>query len=145
MQIKHKLPPNHNQIKQVLKTTEYTIYCYGDIIYNPSGLPLTDDLEYHESIHAHQQKLMGVEEWWEKYLEDKRFRLEQEIEAYKLQMEYADEHYDRPKRREIKKEIIKNLSSDLYGKLLTKKEVKEILEKDKRLRKKEDKIITAKS
>jgi len=127
MKIKHKLPPNHKAISKVLKPTEYTIYCYGSTLYVPCGLPIPDELMAHEEVHSRQQEKMGVEKWWDRYLEDREFRLKQEIEAYKAQAEYSEANYDRHERRSLKKDIIKHLSSDLYGNLITKQEAKKLI------------------
>ena len=127
MQIKQELPPNYEAIKKVLKITKNTIYCYGDIVYNPSGLPIPDDLMAHEEVHSKQQGEYGIKLWWDRYLDDKEFRLSQEVEAYKAQAKYTLDNYSRPRRREIKKDIITHLSSDLYGNLITKEEAKKII------------------
>ena len=127
MQIKKELPPNHEAIKKVLKPTKNTIYCYGDIIFNPSGLPISDDLMAHEEVHSKQQEPMGVENWWKLYLEDSKFRLDQEIEAYKAQVKYAKDNYQRWLRKKIMEVIVIHLSSDLYGNLITKEEAKKLI------------------
>lgn len=127
MQIKKELPPNHEAIKKVLKTTKYTIYCYGDIIYNPSGKNIMEDLMAHEEVHSKQQEPMGAENWWKLYIEDPKFRLDQEIEAYKAQVKYAKDNYQRWLRKKTMEEIVIYLSSDLYGNLITKEEAKKII------------------
>lgn len=82
----------------------------------------------HEETHAKQQKLYGVEDWWARYLKDDGFRLEMEADAYKKQYEYAKKHYNRDGRRAVLKEIIHNLSSKLYGNIISKQEAKEIIQ-----------------
>lgn len=81
-------PPNYHIIEQYLTHVPGAVYCYGDTIYNPDNRELTPDVEHHESIHMRQQGAFPGE-WWQRYLTDLRFRLEQEIEAYGEQYAYA--------------------------------------------------------
>lgn len=127
MEIIHKYPPNYKEIKSKLKPTEFTIYCYGDKIFNPSGLNIPEDLIVHESVHFRQQKEIGVERWWSKYLEDDKFRLDQEVEAYREQARYIDNNYSRSLRKRLKEEITIYLSSEIYGSLITKEEAKQLI------------------
>lgn len=83
MKVLHSAPPNIDQIKQFLSPPTNAIFAYGDTIYNPSGLTIDPDLEYHESVHQKQQQsFRNAGEWWDKYLTDKDFRKSQEVEAY---------------------------------------------------------------
>lgn len=59
------------------------IFANGDKIH--SKYQLTYDLLAHEEAHLRQQKEIGLDEWWDKYFEDDKFRLEQETEAYQEQ------------------------------------------------------------
>lgn len=91
MPIVHEFPPNFELIKGMLPLagSDHT-YCYAGKIYNPSGVELPIDREYHEFIHARQQSAYGdVDLWWSKYLSDAQFRLDQEIEAYGEQYKLA--------------------------------------------------------
>lgn len=63
------------------------IIAYGDTVYTASG-GLTPDLRVHEQTHLDQQKKIGVDIWWKRYLDDKVFRFEQELEAYRNQAAY---------------------------------------------------------
>ncbi len=84
------LPPNFDAIKLVLPHANHThTYCYDGTIYNPSGKKLSLDIQYHEYIHSLQQEERGVEAWWQHYLTEPSFRLEQEIDAYGSQYAYA--------------------------------------------------------
>lgn len=62
------------------------VITYGDTVY--SKYDLSPDLIIHEGIHVKQQREIGVEEWWNRYLEDKDFRLSQEVEAYGAQIKF---------------------------------------------------------
>ena len=91
MEIIKSFPPNYDIINFSLDPPKHAIYCYGDKIYNPSGRELTPDIEYHESIHSKQQG-NNPDLWYNKYLTDKDFRLNQEIEAYGEQYLFIKEH-----------------------------------------------------
>lgn len=84
-------PPNYDRIKEVFNPPETVCFCYGDKIYNPSGNKIVDHLLVHEGVHEQQQKIIGVEEWWNKYLDDVAFRLSQEAEAYATQLNWIKE------------------------------------------------------
>ena len=128
MQIQHEWPPNIEEIKKKFDLLGLNpVFTYGAILYNPLGLPISDDLMVHEQVHGKQQSQMGPDNWWKLYLEDKKFRLEQETEAYRAQAKFADENYNRKSRKIIAKELVRHLSSKLYGNLITKKEAKQLI------------------
>lgn len=86
MKIVKTFPPNIHEIRQYLNPDIDAIFPWGDIIYNPSGLDIPEDVLYHENIHFEQQKLAGTPEiWWMKYIYDRDFRENQEMEAYAKQ------------------------------------------------------------
>src|SRR3990167_9098888 len=60
------------------------VVTYGKKIYIPSGKGLSDELWEHEKTHVIQQG-DKPDEWWDKYLVDPKFRLDQETEAYAKQ------------------------------------------------------------
>jgi hypothetical protein len=68
----------------------------------------------------------GPEAWWRRYIDDPKFRLEQEIEAYRAQ--YASvASFPRPIRRELLAHIVKSLASGMYGKLVTKEQARRLV------------------
>lgn len=93
MKIVNEYPPNYELIKFVLNPGKHATFCYGDILYNPSGRELPLDIEHHEEVHSHQQ---GNEPaaWWNRYITDPDFRLSQEIEAYGAQYAFAKERIE---------------------------------------------------
>jgi len=86
------------------------IFAYGDTIY--SNYPLTEDLLIHEKCHLEQQKRIGIDTWVEQYLNDAEFRAKMEQEAYRKQLESIN---DREKKFKVKQEILKQISTGLYG------------------------------
>lgn len=127
MNIIKDYPPNYEKVKAVLGEAQHgTFYCYGDTIYNPSGIDISEDLLFHESVHADQQKAIGVEAWWEKYLQDPKFRLDQEIKAYAAQYRHvARTVKDRNALARFLDKIAGILSSDMYGGIVTKNQAME--------------------
>jgi hypothetical protein len=120
MKIIENYPPNFNKIKSVFNNTEEhrAIFSYGDTIYNPYKVEVTPDLERHEQKHSEQQGTLP-EVWWDEYLNNKHFRLEQEIEAYGEQIIFLSEIITDYKLLEwFKEKIAQALSGDLYGNML---------------------------
>lgn len=142
MEVSIQYPPNYDIIITAIPAVDEdknAIFCYGDTIYNPHNRELTQDLHIHESVHARQQKEIGIDEWWRLYLTDKQFRLEQEIQAYGEQFAYVKEvieEADRQAKKEGKKlsagknnliqigleRMAEALSSPTYGSILSRAE-----------------------
>lgn len=101
------------------------IITYGDTVYS-KFLPLSDDLKIHEDVHVRQQTAMGPDVWWNKYLTDAFFRLDQEMEAYKAQLIWIKNNCKEEYYANAVNNIAKNLSS-LYGKMCTYDEAKIML------------------
>ncbi len=128
MKIVHEYPPNIDEIKKKFGELPTTaIFTYGDTIYNPHGWFLDSYIITHEETHEKQQGT-DPEGWWKKYLEDDKFRLEQEVEAYKNQYN----HFARNKKNEIKQNkfldiISGHLSSKMYGEIVSKEDAKKLI------------------
>jgi hypothetical protein len=120
-------PPNISEIRARLNPGPRTVYAYDDTIYSPSGMDLPLDLIRHEETHFAQQKLAGgADAWWQRYLDDPQFRLEQEIEAYRAQ--YATiAGLPRQQRRRLLQHICKTLSSGLYGRRVTAEQARALI------------------
>lgn len=70
----------------------------------------------HEVRHAEQQEEMGTERWWQRYIEDDRFRYSQEIEAYSAQYRsFCEENKDRNRRARFLSSLARELTQPLYG------------------------------
>lgn len=128
MEIVAGYPPNYAEIKKKFKfNNQNVVFTYGDKVYVPNGKPLPDHLEVHESTHIKQQAEIGAEKWWERYLQDKNFRLEQEVEAYKNQYAFISQNYGRNDRKGFLKKISNDLSSEMYGGIVTRKEAVDLI------------------
>lgn len=96
-----------------------TIFTYGDTVHCKYEIP--DHIKVHEQVHVRQQLAMGKDKWWDRYFEDPKFRLTQEIEAYKAQIEFARETMNREARRSLKEKILDDMVHT-YGGMCTKAE-----------------------
>lgn len=120
MKIIQDWPPNIEKIKRVFDLSDTKpVFCWGNIIYNPHNLPLEMHIIVHEEVHEKQQEKIGVKKWWDKYLEDKDFRLSQEIPAYQAQYQFVMGIVkDRNKLARFLHLIASDLSGKLYGNMV---------------------------
>jgi predicted negative regulator of RcsB-dependent stress response len=104
-----------------LKTIVLT---YGNTIY--SQQPLSYGLVAHEISHVFQQLKMGEKNWWNKYLKDDEFRMQQELEAYQNQYQCYEEHKPGTGKIHLPK-IAGDLSGTMYGNIVSLEEAKELI------------------
>lgn len=118
MKIVNGFPPNYKEIKKVLNPNELTIFTYGDTIYNPTPNDIPDHLMVHEQTHSIRQ---GDDPagWWDKYLVDPKFRVEEELVAYRNQYKEYIKHHDRNATNLFCMKIARDLSSPIYGNVMT--------------------------
>lgn len=115
-QIKRTLkayPLNYALLQATFPLRETNLYPWGDTLYNPSGVEIPDDIMVHEEVHVTQQG-DNPELWWNRYIIDKDFRLEQELEAYGTQLNWVKERYTNQAQKECLFEMAQNLIS-LYN------------------------------
>lgn len=121
MKILNERPPIWDRAIAAFKFNPYqrVVFAWGDVIYNPNGAHMSGDLIMHESVHGLQHKAMGGPEiWWERYLVDAQFRLEQEIEAYGAQWRWLRLNKGR-RAYDVREKIIDDLSGPLYGNIIS--------------------------
>lgn len=113
-------PPNRSDIAARFGDLPDTvIFSYAPDVYIPSGTPLTPPLAAHESVHIEQQG-DDPDSWWDRYLRDDDFRLEQEVEAHRAEWRAAERTItDRNAAAREKIAIARRLASPLYGSLVT--------------------------
>jgi hypothetical protein len=119
-------PPNYEAIVRAFGPLRPTVvFAYGDAIYSPSGSNLSPDLIEHEKVHLRQQAdVGGAEVWWERYITDPQFRLDQEVEAYRAQVAW---HTDRASRRRCLRRVARDLASPMYGRIVTSAQARQLL------------------
>lgn len=130
MKVIHSYPPNYEQIIQAIpdvKNTPTIIFAYGDTLYIPSGATIDDHYMVHEEAHGAEQLQMGVDVWWEHYLAEPRFRLEQELIAYRAQYKDLEANYPRHIRKATLVKISKDLSGAMYGKIVDKNKARQLI------------------
>lgn len=129
MKILAKYPPNYERICRNFPSVKlnYVIFTYGDTVYNPSGVELTGDLIAHEGTHIKQQEKIGKDEWWDRYFIDLEFRMEQELEAYRVQYKYAIDNYNRANRKRLLRKVSHDLASQIYGRMVNKREAEKLI------------------
>ena len=131
MKIIEDFPPNYAEITKTFDIDGKSIvFTYGDTIYNPRKAKIQPHLERHESIHwEQQQKYGGPEKWWERYLIDNKFRLEQEIEAYAAQYKFVQEEMAVPRqaKRRFLLQICKDVSGPIYGHCISFERAKQLI------------------
>lgn len=129
--ISTQLPPMFERVKQTfnLEGTK-PIFAYKHVIYNPFDGLIDEFMIAHEEVHFAQQDKIGADLWWDKYLMDVTFRLEQEIPAYKAQYARAKKRfgYNNGTFRYLQA-LATDLSGPLYGNLITKSEAIKLIEK----------------
>lgn len=128
MKVVKGVPPNYDKIKAKMDPPKQAIFCYGDTIYTPSLSAITPELKAHE--HVHYERQQGIPEaWWDRYLDEPQFRLDEEIPAH--QAEYQEyirgRKPNRQSRRRVLMFIAKRLSGPLYGGLINLREAKRLI------------------
>lgn len=122
MKISYDYPPNYEIIKKAFNLGEHenVVFTYGDTLHVPQGEKTKIDkpLMAHEETHALQQSKMTPQWWWDEFMSNPQFRLEQELEAYREQYK-AMQNLPAQKRANYLTHIATDLSSEIYGKLLT--------------------------
>lgn len=115
----HAYPPNFAAINAEFRVAGKPVFfCYGDTVFNPSKAVISPELMAHEETHSIRQ---GDDPagWWERYINDKAFRLEEETAAHITEYRYIMEYDSRRNSRRVAlKRIAARLSSDLYGGLI---------------------------
>lgn len=92
-------PPNFERIQAAFpkSVNPGVIFAYDGDIYNPAGNEIPPALIAHEEIHLMNQKHVGANYWWGKYLTDSEFRYTEELLAhvaeFKAQLFTKDRNY----------------------------------------------------
>lgn len=97
------------------------IFSWGDKVYipKPKGENWSDALRAHEAVHGERQVKIGVEPWWDLYIANAEFRLQEEIPAHIAEyVEFYRNEKSRNYRRTMLHSIASRLASPLYGRLI---------------------------
>ena len=132
--ISKQYPPKHIYDKAVEKWgvdfKKGIVFTYGDTIH--SAVPIPRDLMVHELVHVRQHREYpgGPDMWWERYLEDPKFRYDQELQAYREQWQWVKANIkDRNEQVRHVTHYAQCLSGEMYGSVVPYKEALEAIKK----------------
>lgn len=128
MIIKYEKPPNYELISKSFDIPYEAVFTYGNVLYVPNGGEIDQALMKHEETHMSQQEKLGKDVWWNYYIKSRDFRLSQEVEAY--QNQYAEKKKLTKDRNELNRylnRLAMDLSSPMYGKIMTLTEARQAI------------------
>lgn len=132
MKVVKETPPNYEEICKVfdIRGSKSIVFTYGDTIYNPGGGKISKHLLVHEKVHIKQQG-DNPAGWWDRYLVDKKFRLDQEVEAYRKQWRHIlRNNHNLKERAFLLNKIAGDLSGPIYGNVVGMGEAVELIMKN---------------
>ena len=115
MEIVVDFPPIYDEVRSVFPMAgRGVIFAWGSKIYNPNNVYIPLQLIAHEQVHGRRQG-SDVRGWWRRYIDEKEFRLTEEILAHIAEMEYLlGPNPNRQTRRQIIRSTSKRLANPLY-------------------------------
>jgi len=125
-------PPIIDELEKVfgpLKGREI-LYSWGTTIYNPMAVPVHGQFFAHEGTHGMRQLApgMSIETWWKLYMEERDFRLNEEMLAHIAEYQaFCILHKDRNLRAVYLDKVARKFVSPLYKFDVTYKDAKEFL------------------
>jgi hypothetical protein len=123
MRIVNGKPPNFKKILEAfpLASRPGTIFTYGETVYVIGASDISPCLKAHEATHVQQQMQVGPEAWWDRYIEDPAFRLEQEVPAHRAEYRcFKAMERDRNRVSHALHAIAERLAGPLYGGVISK-------------------------
>lgn len=128
------LPPNIEKILEEIPAVEKylgrgVVFAWDGVIYAPGRLAVDPWIVEHEMVHFEQQDGDPIA-WWDRYLVDPRFRLDQEIEAHAAEYAaYCRLVRDRNQRHYHLLGMGQRLAGELYGRLAPCREIMQRIKK----------------
>jgi hypothetical protein len=95
------------------------LFSWGDKIFNPANVDIPRYLLAHEAVHGERQLKMGIEGWWDAYLEDEAFRFEEERMAHRAEWLAYSKWCKLEQRAPYLEAVAARLSGSLYGNMVT--------------------------
>lgn len=126
-------PPNYAVLKKAfnLDPAAGVIFSYGDRVFIPNQrAPLPPALVAHEAVHGERQlgHPRGIEGWWEDYVANEVFRLDEELPAHRAEYAWHRLHEGRGGRERALAKIATRLSGPLYKRMIDFARAKELIE-----------------
>lgn len=128
MRIIRAEPPNIDAIDAIFKVRgKPVIFSWDGAIYNPHGIRVTPELLIHEKVHSDRQ-FGKPEAWWDRYLSDKSFRLDEELHAHRAEFRFLRSRAFKPGKiaRELAG-VAARLAGPLYGGMVSLDEAKRLI------------------
>ena len=117
--IVQEFPPLYDELAQVfgLAGKRGVIFSWGHTIYNPYGRMIPPHLIAHEAAHGARQGSSDatIRAWWSRYIDEPRFRLEEEVIGHTAELQWWLKHGNRNERRRALRTVATRLASPLYG------------------------------
>lgn len=121
MRIVRAFPPNFKRLIEhfPIQGKPGILYAFGDVLYNPSGVKIPKWVMRHEEVHGKQQNIDGVADWWDRYILNPAFRLDEELLAHRAEWQSYQGYFKaKHARNTYLHKIAVRLSSPLYGNLI---------------------------
>ncbi len=115
-------PPLYDEIAAAfrLKVRDPIIFSWGDRLYDPTRMGIPPELIAHEAVHGERQgRGQQILDWWKQYIEDRAFRLAEELPAHCAEYQHVLAHGNRTERRAALRVTAERLAAPLYGRLIT--------------------------
>ena len=115
-------PPVWEECNKLFKLSGREVWTFGDVVFNPAKLDIPDHLWAHESVHGEQQKhdATVAKLWWMRYIDDQKFRVDQEVEAYQAQYRFiCTKLKDRNARYRNLHILATDLCGPMYGRAIS--------------------------
>lgn len=129
-------PPNFLKLVAAFPAAKKssTIFTYAPDIYVSGKPELSPALNVHEHVHLVRQQSYtgGPEAWWDRYIVDRIFRLEEELVAHIAEYQHLIEFGSRDERRKALKVVARRLSSTLYNLNISTKQAERLIQNEKK-------------
>jgi hypothetical protein len=103
------------------------LFAWGDWLFNPKDVRVPAALVEHEKVHGRRQG-DDITGWWRRYIDDDKFRLEEEIIAHRAEyQQMCKDSRRRFDRRKALRIVAGKLAAPLYGSLITVEHAKSAL------------------
>ena len=131
MNIVIDFPPIYDEIRSAFPIVgRGVIFAWGNKIYNPFRVDIPPQLIAHERMHSLQQG-NDVYGWWRRYIDEKEFRLAEEILAHIVEMKYQlGPNPNRQTRRQILRSTAKRLANPLYRYGISREQAQVLLKRE---------------
>lgn len=122
MKLLRAYPPNFSDIVRTFPGArgQGVMFTYGGTLYVPGGTHLvTPALLAHEQAHSVRQLGLHPADWWNIYLVDKIFRLEEELVGHRAEYQHLLKQFTGKFLDQHVRHVCERLSGPLYGRMMS--------------------------